>query len=91
MWAILSAILPFVTFCISWFVLPFMANKHHKDFLHTNGYITEDKLGEVEQKEQNVQQVDGIEQIKKLSDLKEQGIITDDEFNEKKEKLLATI
>lgn len=36
-------------------------------------------------------QVDVIDQIKKLSDLKDMGILTEDEFNAKKAELLSKI
>ncbi|WBA11420.1 SHOCT domain-containing protein [Salinivibrio kushneri] len=39
--------------------------------------------------EQN--QPDAIEQIKKLAELKDAGVLTDEEFQAKKEKLLAEI
>lgn len=34
---------------------------------------------------------DPMEQLKKLQELKESGVVTEDEFNDKKKKILATI
>jgi len=43
----------------------------------------------LQQKKEDKQKVDIPDQIKKLAELKESGVLTEQEFNEKKSKLLA--
>ena len=44
LWSIASIILSFVTYSVSWFVLPFFANQQHYDYLRTRGYLTKQEL-----------------------------------------------
>ncbi len=89
---------------LSWLVHPFIINKNYAKFLLKEGYTPvgpedveslktlnvnwEGQRGNgVSTNTQNGN--DALEQIEKLGELKEKGLITEEEFNEKKKNLLA--
>jgi hypothetical protein len=49
LWAIGAVALALVTFGISWFALPFFANKQYMQYLLQQGYLTREQLEERKQ------------------------------------------
>src|SRR5438128_12276798 len=96
-WGVMAAILSFSTMGISWLIFPFFANGQHAKFLLKQGYLNEKQLKEREQgipsraAASTRQQVSSVaDELSKLAALKTQGVLTDDEFNSEKQKLLKT-
>ncbi len=84
-------ILALITSGIWLFIIPFYS-KRCPICKGTNfGKKPINKVGSDVQLKQDTTKTDPIEQIKKLQELKESGILTEDEFNEKKKNLLNTI
>jgi putative oligomerization/nucleic acid binding protein len=96
-WGVMAAILAFVTFGISWLIFPFFANEQYAKWLLKQGYLNEEQwnegnLGSVSpqaglSRQHEVPSV--ADELSKLAALKEQGVLTDDEFNKQKQKLLT--
>jgi len=43
-WAIIAFAVAFVTGGLAWLVFPFFGNKQHIDYLHKNGYLSEEQI-----------------------------------------------
>ena len=89
-WFILSLLIISFTGGIAWLVLPFFANGQHQNSLKTQGYLDKkrDENSEKSNSSKNNNENDNLDKLKKLSDLKDQGIITEEEFQNKKKDLL---
>ena len=91
LWALISFLAAMISWGLAWFIFPFFANEQHRKYLLKKGYLT--SSGEVKdeettdaQKEENVGT--DLDKIKKLAELKDQGILTEEEFEAKKKELL---
>ena len=96
-WGIIALILAFITFGISWLIFPFFANGQYAKAFLERGYLTEHQWHEraraiwgdhsPDLKSNAVSSV--ADELAKLAALKAQGVLTDEEFNQQKLKLLA--
>ena len=91
LWALISFLAAMISWGLAWFIFPFFANEQDRKYLLKKGYLT--SSGEVKdeettdaQKEENVGT--DLDKIKKLAELKDQGILTEEEFEAKKKELL---
>ena len=81
---------------IIWIVYGFIGNGAHKSSLLKKGYLVEKQWSKKESQSSTVQQSspsipkDLLTQLKELAELKEKGILTDEEFLQQKAKLLST-
>ena len=90
-WFIISLLLVLITSGIAWLVLPFFANSQHIKTLKDDGYL-DNKRSNYSVKNKSIKSDnDNLDKLKKLGDLKEQGILTEDEFENKKKELLSNI
>jgi hypothetical protein len=95
MWGlgIFGLLLALVSYGLSWLVFPFFANGHYRKSVIKNGYIREDQYDpDAFAVRTNRPLIDGsvAEEISKLADLKASGVLTPDEFERRKARLLAT-
>jgi membrane protein insertase Oxa1/YidC/SpoIIIJ len=96
-WAIISLCLALITFGISWLIFPFFANEHYAAALLKRCYLNEDQWNKKKQdisrtnssKSQQNAAASVADELTKLSALKEQGIISEEEFEKQKRKLLS--
>jgi hypothetical protein len=93
-WGIIALILALPTAGISWLVFPFFANEHHAKDLLKRGYLTEKQWMEktTNDSKSNLDHKATSyisDELSKLSNLNEQGIISNQEFLKLKEKLLS--
>ena len=96
-WGIFALILVFITFGISWLIFPFFANGQYAKALLERGYLNEHQWHEraraiwgdntPDLKSNAVSSV--ADELAKLAALKAQGVLTEEEFNKQKLKLLA--
>ena len=79
---------------IVWIVYGFIGNGAHKSSLLKKGYLTEEQWAKKENPPVSVQSQpspkDHLAQLKELGELKEKGVLTDEEFLQQKAKLLRT-
>ncbi len=79
---------------IVWIVYGFIGNGAHKSSLLKKGYLTEEQWSKKENQSPAAQPTspsspkDHLTQLKELAELKEKGILTDEEFLQQKAKLL---
>lgn len=96
-WGIIALILAFCTFGISWLIFPFFANAQYAKSLLERGYLNEDQWNERKQAssganrqgEKSRVSSSVADELAKLAALKAQGILSDEEFNKQKFKLLS--
>ena len=95
-WGVIALILAFMTGGISWFLFPFFANEQHAKSLLKRGYLNEGQWNERKQSGWNVvnselpQATSHIaDELAKLASLKEQGVLSVEEFTKQKNKLLS--
>lgn len=89
---IITLILAFITFGISWFICPFFANGQYAKSLLERGYLNEDQWTERTQASKDSKRHSGdlvADELAKLATLKAQGVLTEEEFNKQKLKLLS--
>jgi hypothetical protein len=100
MWGlgVISLVLAVCTLGISWLIFPFFANEHHAQSLLKQGYLNEKQWAEKNQNSNEKSIPSPMQQQKaplvadellKLAQLKEQGVLSDEEFNKQKHKLLS--
>lgn len=97
-WGLIALILALCTFGLSWFVFPFFANEQHAKSLMAKGYLTEQQWLLKQERSEGARSAAGganqeasarvADELMKLAQLKTQGILTEDEFNAQKAKLL---
>jgi hypothetical protein len=81
---------------VIWIVYGFIGNGAHKSSLLKKGYLTEEQWSKKDQPStpilQSIQtpQKDRLTQLKELGELRDNGVLTDDEFTRQKAKLLGT-
>ena len=90
-WFIISFLIIIFTGGFAWLVLPFFANSQHQNTLKTQGYFDKKKDENSEESDSFKNENDNLDKLKKLSDLKDQGILTKEEFQSKKKDLLDKI
>lgn len=96
-WGIIALILAVSTFGISWLIFPFFANAQYAKALLDRGYLNEDQRNERQRRSRgdNRQEVKSpaassvADELAKLAALKAQGVISDEEFNKQKLKILS--
>ena len=95
-WGIIALILAFITWGISWLIFPFFANGQHAKSLLERGYLNEKQWNERKQSGRNSVASESklmtssvADELAKLVALKEQGVLSDDEFIKQKNKLLS--
>jgi hypothetical protein len=97
-WGLITLILALSTFGISWLVFPFFANAQYAKSLLNQGYLNEKQWNERDRASkrtinhglQSQREVSSIaDELAKLVALKEQGVLSCDEFNKQKQKLLS--
>ena len=96
-WGVIAFILAIITWGISWLVFPFFANAQYAKSLLQNGYLNEKQWSEKKKSENKLRttasriQADSSvsDELSKLAALKEQGILTDEEFSKQKRKILS--
>lgn len=98
-WGLIALILALCTFGLSWFVFPFFANEQHAKSLMAKGYLTEQQWSQKQGRSEGTRTTAGgtnqkasarvADELTKLAQLKVQGILTEDEFNAQKAKLLS--
>ena len=96
-WGIIVAILAFATFGISWLIFPFFANGQYAKSLLERGYLNEDQWNKRKQTSTGMNRPDlkgqatasVADELAKLAALKAQGVLSDEEFNKQKLKLLS--
>lgn len=76
---------------IFWVIAGFEGNKWHYDQLIKDGFMPEGKIEATDKKNEQVAPSSNLDKLEKLAKLKEAGHISDDEFNEQKKILLASI
>ena len=96
-WGLIALILAFVTFGVSWLIFPFFANGQYAKALLERGYLNEHQWHEraraiwgdnmPDLKSNAVSSV--ADELTKLAALKAQGVLTEEEFNKQKLKLLS--
>jgi hypothetical protein len=97
-WAVISFFLAASTVGISLFLLPFFANAQYASSLRKRGYLTEKQWNERKKvrsgatssgSKQQREASSIADEIAKLATLKDQGVPSDEEFNNQKRKLLS--
>jgi hypothetical protein len=95
-WGVIALILAFVTLGLSWLVFPFFANEQHAKSLLKRGYLNEKQWNERKQSGSNSVASESkpttsniADELAKLAALKEQGVLSDEEFTKQKTKLLS--
>ena len=101
-WAVGSFILAFITFSLSWFVLPFFANAQFANHLRRRGYLTDEQWKSLQaDRRVHVAAATAVatarqsasasvaDELSKLASLRESGVLTEDEFQAQKRKLLV--
>ncbi len=97
-WGVISLILAVATFGISWVIFPFFANSLFANTLLKQGYLNEQQWKERQQAHtrapsptstQDRADTSVADELLKLARLKEQGILTADEFDRQKRELLS--
>jgi hypothetical protein len=96
-WGVISFILAIFTWGLSWFIFPFFANEQHAKSLLKQGYLNEKQWNEKNKAEKqanntvshNLTVASVSDELSKLAALREQGILTDEEFSMQKRKLLS--
>ena len=97
-WGLIALVLAFATWGISWLVFPFFANEQYAKSLLERGYLNEKQWNErkrasagtnnsVPQHQQGTSSI--ADELAKLAILKEQGVLSDEEFEKQKHKLLS--
>ena len=80
---------------VIWIVYGFIGNASHKSSLVKKGYLTEDQWAQkghstaTPSQAAAVSQKDNLTKLKELGELRSTGVLTDDEFNKQKAKLLS--
>ena len=80
---------------IIWIVYGFIGNDAHKSSLLKKGYLTKDQWAKKENQStahptSPSTEKDYLSQLRELAELKDKGILTDEEFQQQKTKLLGT-
>lgn len=96
-WGIIALILAVCTVGISWLIFPFFANEQYARHLLKQGYLTEGQWNErtrgskgVSKAAPTIQAASSVaDELAKLAALKAQGVLSDEEFNKQKLKLLS--
>ena len=91
-WGVIAFILAIATSGISWLIFPFFANKQHELLLQKQGYLDQKQWKEKEKSRTAIPQSQPSsvsDELTKLVALKEQGILTDEEFSTQKGKILS--
>lgn len=96
-WGVITLILAILTWGLSWLVFPFFANEQYAKSLLKQGYLNEEQWNEKKKAEklasntlsQNQASSSVSDELLKLVALKEQGVLTDEEFSVQKMKLLS--
>ena len=98
-WGVMSFVMALLSFGLSWFVLPFIANAQHAKFLIGKGYLTE---GQAHERGLATSQVASsmvapspptvlvADELGKLASLRDKGLLTEQEFETQKARLLGT-
>ena len=79
---ILSLLLAFVTWGLSWLIFPFFANDQYRKCLFNDGYLPEEQLG------RSPVAFKVADEIRKLAELRESGVLTEEEVTSRKARLL---
>ncbi len=99
----IALIAPIPTFFLSWFVFPFFANKMYVEHLLKQGYKPYSEqdaqilslhginVSTNNAIESNSPKRDYLDQLEKLGELKDKGILTEMEFEEKKKSILGSV
>ena len=92
-WAVIAILAAVMTSGISWLVFPFFANSQHRKSLLKNGYFNSTQMKRTNDAAERLENANfgthGIaDEILKLANLKEKGLITDNEFVLQKGKLM---
>ena len=96
-WGIITFILAFCSFGISWLIFPFFANEYYAKSLLERGYLSEDQWNERTRASRGTNKPDSnshaassvADELAKLAALKAQGVLTDEEFNREKRQILS--
>ena len=96
-WGIIALILAIITWGISWIVFPLFANEQYAKSLLKQGYLNEEQWNHKKNVETQInnsvrgnQATSSLsDELSKLAALKEQGVLTDDEFQTQKSRLLS--
>lgn len=93
-WAALALAAAMCTWGLSWFVFPFLANGQHVDYLKKQGYLTKAQLDEGKQPQQAAAAApaprDVAAELEKFHDLRQKGILSQEEFDLQKKRLLQS-
>ncbi len=78
---------------VVWVIYGFIGNDAHKSSLLKKGYLTNDQWGKKDQPHVIVQttqpQKDQVTQLRELAELRDRGILTEEEFSRQKTKILG--
>jgi len=96
-WGIIALILAIFTSGISWLFFPFFANEQHTKSLLKRGYLNEKQWSEKKETGSITSNLGShhqgtssiADELAKLVTLKEQGVLSDEEFSKQKSKLLS--
>ena len=96
-WGLIAFILAVFTWGLSWLVFPFFANEQHAKSLLKQGYLNEEQWNDKKKAGQqksntasyNLTTSSVSDELSKLAALREQGVLTDEEFSVQKRKLLS--
>ena len=92
-WAFAGSLAALVTGGLAWFAFPFFANSTHLSHLQSKGYLTTAQLqarqSESEKPTVTAPPISVADELKKFADLREQGVITEEDFQKKKRELLG--
>lgn len=95
-WGVIALVLTSITFGLAWLFFPFFANEQHAQSLLKRGYLNEKQWNERKQTDINPihsglhrqTPFSVADELSKLATLKEQGVLSDEEFSKQKSKLL---
>jgi hypothetical protein len=96
-WAVISFILSVVTWGVAWLIFPFFANSLHADSLIKRGYLNQKQWDEKRNQGKKSQESSSqpavpssiADELSKLAVLREKGILSPEEFDRQKQKILA--
>jgi hypothetical protein len=97
-WGVASFVLAVCTFGISWAIFPFFANALHANSLLKRGYLNATQWNGRKQASSRASshssaQIQGgsfvADELSKLANLRDHGVLSDEEFDRQKQKLLS--